>query len=95
MPHSAQGARFAKHVDNTTCDGRRLTTVTYLNPGWQPAQGGALRLFPTREASRSRNRSRGRKQAGCLQALLRAACPPRSKVLWRPYQPAAGPDDKP
>lgn len=41
-----QGARFAKHVDNTTGDGRRLTVLTYLNPSWQPEQGGALRLFP-------------------------------------------------
>ncbi|PNG71389.1 Egl nine 3, partial [Tetrabaena socialis] len=44
-----KGARFAKHVDNTTTDGRRLTVLTYLNPGWQEKQGGALRLFPVRQ----------------------------------------------
>jgi hypothetical protein len=38
------GARFAKHIDNTTYDGRRLTLVIYLNPGWEANQGGCLRL---------------------------------------------------
>lgn len=40
------GARFARHIDNTTLDGRRLTAVIYLNPGWTPEQGGALRVTP-------------------------------------------------
>jgi len=38
------GARFANHIDNTTGDGRRLTVLLYLNPGWTPAMGGALRV---------------------------------------------------
>lgn len=38
------GARFANHIDNTTRDGRRLTVLIYLNPGWDPANGGALRV---------------------------------------------------
>lgn len=39
------GSRFARHIDNTTSDGRRLTMVIYLNVGWQSeTQGGALRL---------------------------------------------------
>lgn len=29
-----QSIRFARHVDNTTLDGRRLTVLIYLNPGW-------------------------------------------------------------
>eukprot|EP00798_Chlamydomonas_sp_ICE-L_P001757 gene1757-33169_t len=41
------GARFAKHIDNTAMDGRRLTCLCYLNNGWTLEQGGALRLFPT------------------------------------------------
>jgi Rps23 Pro-64 3,4-dihydroxylase Tpa1-like proline 4-hydroxylase len=27
-------------------DGRRLTLVLYLNPGWTTEQGGAIRLTP-------------------------------------------------
>ncbi|GIM03309.1 hypothetical protein Vretimale_8065 [Volvox reticuliferus] len=49
--YPGKGARFAKHVDNTTMDGRRLTVLTYLNPDWQEKQGGALRLFPIREGA--------------------------------------------
>lgn len=40
------GARFARHIDNTAGDGRRLTVLCYLNPTWAPAQGGALRMWP-------------------------------------------------
>lgn len=39
-------ARFARHIDNTAGDGRRLTVLCYLNPEWAAAQGGALRLWP-------------------------------------------------
>ncbi|KXZ49336.1 hypothetical protein GPECTOR_22g930 [Gonium pectorale] len=49
--YPGKGARFAKHVDNTTGDGRRLTVLTYLNPGWEERQGGALRLFPVRQGA--------------------------------------------
>ncbi|KAG2443684.1 hypothetical protein HXX76_002032 [Chlamydomonas incerta] len=49
--YPGKGARFAKHIDNTTMDGRRLTVLTYLNPGWKEEQGGALRLFPVREGA--------------------------------------------
>ena len=27
------------------CNGRRLTAIIYLNPDWQPGDGGELRLF--------------------------------------------------
>ncbi|GLI61955.1 hypothetical protein VaNZ11_004518, partial [Volvox africanus] len=49
--YPGKGTRFAKHVDNTTMDGRRLTVLTYLNPGWLEKQGGALRLFPIRKGA--------------------------------------------
>ncbi|KAG2438931.1 hypothetical protein HYH02_010725 [Chlamydomonas schloesseri] len=49
--YPGKGARFAKHIDNTTMDGRRLTVLTYLNPGWKEEQGGALRLFPVRQGA--------------------------------------------
>ncbi|CAG9460406.1 unnamed protein product [Pedinophyceae sp. YPF-701] len=38
------GARFQRHVDNTAQDGRVLTVVVYLNPAWDRAHGGALRV---------------------------------------------------
>eukprot|EP01041_Mallomonas_annulata_P004085 gene4085-8124_t len=42
--YPGNGTRFANHIDNTTGDGRRLTVVFYLNPGWTKEQGGALRV---------------------------------------------------
>lgn len=38
------GACFRKHIDNTARDGRRLTVLCYLNPGWREEDGGALRV---------------------------------------------------
>jgi hypoxia-inducible factor prolyl hydroxylase len=41
------GSRFARHIDNTTNDGRRITLLIYLNPSWNSeVEGGALRLTP-------------------------------------------------
>lgn len=41
------GAAYARHRDAFRgAESRRLTVITYLNEGWQPAHGGALRLFP-------------------------------------------------
>ncbi len=40
------GSRFARHIDNTTNDGRRITVLVYLNPNWQKEHGGAVRLSP-------------------------------------------------
>eukprot|EP00622_Pseudochattonella_farcimen_P007256 FR743197.1.p2 GENE.FR743197.1~~FR743197.1.p2 ORF type:complete len:139 (+),score=14.88 FR743197.1:29-445(+) len=37
--------RFQKHVDNTARDGRRLTVLCYLNPDWDPQDGGKLRVL--------------------------------------------------
>ena len=34
------GTRFQRHIDNTAADGRRLTVLCYLNPGWDSASGG-------------------------------------------------------
>ena len=56
------GSRFARHIDNTTGDGRRLTMLIYLNPGWQREQGGALRLTP----STSTNYAEGNKDADAV-----------------------------
>jgi len=38
--------RFQKHIDNTARDGRCLTVLLYLNVGWKPEMGGALKLWP-------------------------------------------------
>jgi len=41
------GACFPIHVDSEeSVDGRRLTAILYLNPGWRPEHGGHLRLYP-------------------------------------------------
>lgn len=47
------GSRFARHIDNTTGDGRRLTMLVYLNPDWDTEKGGALRLTPSECATYS------------------------------------------
>ncbi|MDM8348739.1 2OG-Fe(II) oxygenase [Pseudomonas sp. sp1636] len=40
------GAFYQKHVDRFRDDDRRaVSAVFYLNPDWQPEQGGALRLY--------------------------------------------------
>jgi hypothetical protein len=44
--YPGDGSRFAKHIDNTTADGRKITVLCYLNPEWNDEMmGGALRLF--------------------------------------------------
>ena len=50
--YPGDGSRFARHIDNTTGDGRRLTVLIYLNPDWdRSAHGGALRLTPADQVS--------------------------------------------
>mmetsp|Transcript_21655 Transcript_21655/g.31517 ORF Transcript_21655/g.31517 Transcript_21655/m.31517 type:complete len:738 (-) Transcript_21655:120-2333(-) len=49
--YPGEGARFARHIDNTTRDGRRLTVLVYLNPEWKREEGGALRLFSPQSLS--------------------------------------------
>ena len=41
-----------KHTDNhcssgegDSCNGRRLTALIYLNPGWEPPHGGCIRIY--------------------------------------------------
>ena len=41
------GGCFPLHFDTAQgVDGRRVTAILYLNPGWAPAHGGQLRLYP-------------------------------------------------
>ncbi|EIE23118.1 hypothetical protein COCSUDRAFT_29112 [Coccomyxa subellipsoidea C-169] len=38
---------FPLHYDSDeSVDARRVTAILYLNPGWEPAHGGELQLFP-------------------------------------------------
>lgn len=41
------GAFYQRHVDRFRDDDRRtVSAVLYLNAGWMPEQGGALRIYP-------------------------------------------------
>ena len=41
------GARYVKHRDALPYKaGRKLTVIYYLNPHWQPADGGELQIWP-------------------------------------------------
>lgn len=48
------GTRYVKHTDNSLLsDGRRLTTIVYLNHAWEPSHGGQLRIYePTMRSMR-------------------------------------------
>lgn len=40
------GARYGRHLDAFTGQrSRAATAITYLNPAWEPAHGGLLRVF--------------------------------------------------
>ena len=44
--HYPKGAFYKKHVDAFKGNSnRRLTTILYLNPDWQPADGGELVMY--------------------------------------------------
>lgn len=47
------GAKYVRHRDAFagSNESRRLTAITYLNPGWQLAHGGALRVYPVEGAA--------------------------------------------
>mmetsp|Transcript_42892 Transcript_42892/g.100657 ORF Transcript_42892/g.100657 Transcript_42892/m.100657 type:complete len:837 (-) Transcript_42892:98-2608(-) len=38
-------ARYFRHSDNSSGNGRLVTAILYLNKGWQQGDGGELRLF--------------------------------------------------
>jgi SM-20-related protein len=48
--HYAPGAFYKKHFDAFKGEGNRvLTVVFYLNPGWQPEEGGEMLMFRVEE----------------------------------------------
>ncbi|XP_078344309.1 prolyl hydroxylase EGLN3-like isoform X2 [Oculina patagonica] len=44
--YPGQGTGYKKHIDNPNQDGRCITTLYYLNPGWTEEKGGMLKLYP-------------------------------------------------
>jgi hypoxia-inducible factor (prolyl hydroxylase) len=36
---------YTKHYDNAIGNGRKLTTILYLNDGWSSEDGGELKLY--------------------------------------------------
>ncbi|XP_027046171.1 egl nine homolog 1-like isoform X1 [Pocillopora damicornis] len=44
--YPGQGTCYKRHVDNPNKDGRCITTLYYLNPGWTEEKGGMLNLYP-------------------------------------------------
>jgi hypoxia-inducible factor (prolyl hydroxylase) len=42
--YAGTGARYVPHYDNPNGNGRKLTTLLYLNEGWKPQHGGVMRL---------------------------------------------------
>jgi SM-20-related protein len=65
------GAFYQKHLDRFRDDDRRaVSAVFYLNPDWQPEQGGALRLYLADETTRD-----VQPQAGSLLVFLSADMP--------------------
>lgn len=44
--YPGQGTCYKRHVDNPNQDGRCITTLYYLNPGWTEEKGGMLKLYP-------------------------------------------------
>ena len=43
--YPAEGARYARHCDNPDRNGRKMTVILYLNPGWEQRMGGNLHIF--------------------------------------------------
>ena len=43
--YPGNGAHYIRHIDNNTKNGRVLTTLLYLNPMWEPSDGGCFKLF--------------------------------------------------
>lgn len=51
--YPGNGAHYVRHCDNTSKvrNGRRLTSLYYVNPMWKQGDGGELRIFSPQNAS--------------------------------------------
>lgn len=43
--YPGDGSHYIRHIDNNTKNGRVLTTLLYLNPIWEPSDGGCFKLY--------------------------------------------------
>lgn len=47
LAHYPEGAFYQRHMDAfDKTSNRKLTTILYLNPNWDPADGGQLLIYP-------------------------------------------------
>lgn len=76
--YPGNGARYIKHTDNhckfgagDDCNGRRLTTLMYLNSGWKKGDGGELRIFD--------------RDGETIKAEIEP-CPGRAVIFWSDFR---------
>ncbi|XP_032219454.2 prolyl hydroxylase EGLN3 isoform X2 [Nematostella vectensis] len=56
--YPGQGTGYKRHIDNPNKDGRCITTIYYLNPGWNSkTDGGTLKLMPEKSFFPELNKS--------------------------------------
>ncbi|MDW3195838.1 MAG: 2OG-Fe(II) oxygenase [Cytophagales bacterium] len=88
------GGHYAKHLDQfNDRNNRMISVVLYLNEGWQPGDGGELKLFHDNEQSSIVTPTAGKcvlfKSATMPHQVLPAQKERNSLTGWLLYQPTA------